>query len=342
MSFWDYTRSPASARLMMEFGQERGHPAIKLLEGSKLSVERLEDPQAEIHAAQELRVASNLLRLLKRPRWLGFEVGKRYGTQMYGYLGCGFLSSATICDSIKLALRFAALTFAFYEISFHEEDGLAVFSFGEANVHDVLKQFLLERCMAAVAALIGELARGDMSLARFTLKVQPQWRGKCELDVPDLFGVKPQLGSLSNSLAFDRALVNRPTPQANPVTVSMCEQMCIQLMERRRVRLGTKAIIEQCLNLAAEGAPPDLASVARLTDTSERTLKRRLKEEGTSFRTLLMDSRRTTAEQLLEDRLLTMTEIAERLGFSSLSSFSQAFKRWFGVAPSEYRETCFK
>ncbi|WP_415869213.1 helix-turn-helix domain-containing protein [Burkholderia ubonensis] len=56
-------------------------------------------------------------------------------------------------------------------------------------------------------------------------------------------------------------------------------------------------------------------------NTSARKLKRRLQDEGTTFRALLGDERPT------------LTEVAERLGFSDLSSFSQAFKRWYGVAP---------
>ncbi|OJA24332.1 hypothetical protein BGV47_31550 [Burkholderia ubonensis] len=61
--------------------------------------------------------------------------------------------------------------------------------------------------------------------------------------------------------------------------------------------------------------------MARLMNTSARKLKRRLLDEGTTFRALLGDERPT------------LTEVAERLGFSDLSSFSQAFKRWYGVAP---------
>jgi AraC-like DNA-binding protein len=74
-----------------------------------------------------------------------------------------------------------------------------------------------------------------------------------------------------------------------------------------------------------------------MMNTSARTLKRRLQEDGTTFRTLLNEARSAMAETLLSDAHLTLTEIAERLGYSDLSSFSQAFKRWYGVAPQVYR-----
>ncbi|WP_259697768.1 helix-turn-helix transcriptional regulator [Pseudomonas protegens] len=78
--------------------------------------------------------------------------------------------------------------------------------------------------------------------------------------------------------------------------------------------------------------------MARLSRTSVRTLKRRLQEEGTSYRQLQSQHRSARALELLGNPALSLTQIAERLGFSDLSSFSQSFKRWFGVAPSAYRQ----
>ncbi|MDO9198993.1 helix-turn-helix transcriptional regulator, partial [Rhodoferax sp.] len=60
--------------------------------------------------------------------------------------------------------------------------------------------------------------------------------------------------------------------------------------------------------------------------------------EGTSFRALLMQSQSSSAAELLQDGTLSVAEIASRLGFSDASSFSQTFKRWFGVAPNNYRK----
>ncbi|RDS98780.1 AraC family transcriptional regulator, partial [Burkholderia contaminans] len=77
--------------------------------------------------------------------------------------------------------------------------------------------------------------------------------------------------------------------------------------------------------------------VRRLMNTGPRTLKRRLHGEGTTFRALLAQARGAMAETLLGDARLSLAEVAERLGFSDLSSFSQAFKRWYGVPPGAYR-----
>jgi AraC-like DNA-binding protein len=112
--------------------------------------------------------------------------------------------------------------------------------------------------------------------------------------------------------------------------------MCDALLQRRRIPLGAEAVRHHLAALPGH-VPHDLAELGRRLDTSPRTLKRRLRSEGTSFRTLLAQSRRARAEALLQDPRLSLTEIADQLGFADLSSFSQAFKRWSGVAPSAWR-----
>lgn len=66
-----------------------------------------------------------------------------------------------------------------------------------------------------------------------------------------------------------------------------------------------------------------------------RTLNRRLSEYGTSYRRVLEKFKLERALYLLEDSDISMTEIAYRLGFSDLSTFSRAFKRWTGLSPTK-------
>ncbi|WP_223527793.1 helix-turn-helix domain-containing protein [Pseudomonas sp. GL-R-19] len=59
-------------------------------------------------------------------------------------------------------------------------------------------------------------------------------------------------------------------------------------------------------------------------------------DEGTTFLALLAKARSRSAIEMLNAERLSLTEIAERLTLSDLLSFSQAFKRWHGVAPSHF------
>ncbi|WP_175997817.1 AraC family transcriptional regulator [Burkholderia stabilis] len=338
MSFWDFTRSPASARLLVDFGDERGVPHATLLAGTGLANAQLDDPLVEVTAAQELRLTGNLLRALGRTPGLGFEIGLRYHFSAYGVWGYGLIASATARDALALAMRFLPLTYAFTVITYREEAGTGVLNFGAPELDGGLSRFLVERDMTAAAVLLQEIGGDDFALSRLTLQAA---RAPSQ-PVPRIAGAEPVFSARANSLAFDRAFLERPLPHANPLTVSMCEQMCGQLVEARRARVGTSEMVRQYLGATPGTAPFSLEDMARLMNTSPRTLKRRLQEEGTTFRALLAQARGAMAETLLGDAHLSLAEVAERLGFSDLSSFSQAFKRWYGVPPGAYRSAALR
>jgi AraC-like DNA-binding protein len=72
-------------------------------------------------------------------------------------------------------------------------------------------------------------------------------------------------------------------------------------------------------------------------NVSRRTLQRRLKERDGNFQQLLQQVKSTLARKYLEDRSLSIIEIALLLGYADPSSFSAAFKSWTGSTPTEYR-----
>lgn len=102
MNFWDFKRSSASVRLLVEFGQERGLDVAKLLARSGLKEADLADLSIEVDASQELCVVGNLIRACRQPG-LGLEVGMRYNFASYGLWGLGLISSATAGEAMALA-----------------------------------------------------------------------------------------------------------------------------------------------------------------------------------------------------------------------------------------------
>ena len=79
-------------------------------------------------------------------------------------------------------------------------------------------------------------------------------------------------------------------------------------------------------------------SACRALRLSRRTLQRRLKAEKTSFQKILNEVRAELAVKYLEDARLKSLEIAMLLGYSSLSSFTTAFKSWYDMPPAAYRQ----
>jgi AraC-like DNA-binding protein len=70
---------------------------------------------------------------------------------------------------------------------------------------------------------------------------------------------------------------------------------------------------------------------------SERTLARKLSDEGLNFTEILQQLRHDLAVRYLDDRKLHVSKIAWLLGFNEVSAFTHAFKRWTGKAPRQMR-----
>ena len=83
---------------------------------------------------------------------------------------------------------------------------------------------------------------------------------------------------------------------------------------------------------------PSLSSVARLMSLTPRTLNRRLREEGTTFRDVLSEARFELARQLLEGTSMDVTAIGAAFGYADTSVLTRAFHRWSGLTPTEWRE----
>ena len=79
--------------------------------------------------------------------------------------------------------------------------------------------------------------------------------------------------------------------------------------------------------------------IAEQLNMSARSLQRRLKAAGSTFRTLLEAVRKDLAATYVRDPDIELVEVAFLLGFSDQSAFSRAFKRWTGCPPSEARKS---
>lgn len=100
---------------------------------------------------------------------------------------------------------------------------------------------------------------------------------------------------------------------------------------------GLTAQIRRRLRALPPPAWPDFATLARQCHLSEATLRRRLDDEGASYRVILADLRRDLAIGLLGDARLSIADVAAALGFAETSAFHRAFRKWTGARPGEYR-----
>jgi AraC-like DNA-binding protein len=334
MNFWNFARSPASVRLLLDFGRARGFTVSQLLAGTRLTQAQIENAQVGLSPGKELAVIANLLRLLPDSSGMGLQLGLSYHLSAYGVLGLGMMSSATALDALRLVQRFLPLTYSYVAITYRCKDDLDTLLFEPpANLDAAVQGFVVERAMGATVRVLRDITGTSESLAAIRLRGRAA-PASMKDELTQALGSAPRWRASENLIAIPRELARRGLPQANATTAALCERMCEELIEQRRTQLDTPAIVREYLAAAPNAYTPKLADVAAFLCTSERSLKRWFHDEGTSFRELLEESRRTKADRLLSNPHHSLTEIAHRLGFSDLSSFSQAYKRWTGTAPS--------
>ena len=106
------------------------------------------------------------------------------------------------------------------------------------------------------------------------------------------------------------------------------------------MRMNEKDLIGRLRKILLDQLPNGGADQERVADVlhmSARTLHRKLRQEGTSYREQLDEVRRELSLQYMKHQQLSLMDIASQLGFSNCSNFARAFKRWVGKTPQEYR-----
>lgn len=139
-------------------------------------------------------------------------------------------------------------------------------------------------------------------------------------------------------LRFDRNMLNLKPKRRNPHTGRATLNYANHILSRlfkRKVSAKVKRIIEDHIS----DNQFDAEQAAKLLNMSRQTLYRKLKNDGASYSDLVDEVKQNKAFQLLLQTQTPLTVIAYDLGFSELSAFTRAFKRWTGKTPAEYRKT---
>lgn len=340
LEFQDYLRGSSSVQLLLELGEQLKIQRTHLLANTGLTLTRLNDINCVLMPDEEINVINNLMNILaSNTAGLGLATGFRHQLTAYGILGYALMSSATGLAAMNLVQRYLALTYTFVKIHFYEENGQGVIGFiAPVGFKMALQQFVIERAIAATSRVISDIYEGAFQLDTFHLKYAKL--SDPLMEIPDKYlGASIEFGKKNNELRFNISQLQQPLSHANPNTAAMCERLCMELITNRHTTLTTTMIVHDCLMNAPFGVLLRLNNIAHKLNTSERTLKRRLQEEKTSFRVIQNETLHYRANKLLSTNL-SLTQIAETLGFSDLSTFSQAYKRWTGISPS--KASCIK
>ncbi|AHH19943.1 transcriptional regulator, AraC family [Nocardia nova SH22a] len=336
MVHWNTPRSAMGALLMAELGRENGLTTHACLRGSGLTQAQLSDPSAVVYASDELAVVANLVRELGDPPGLGVTAGTRFRLTSYGLWGFALVSSPTLRSAIRVGFQFGELSFSLSETSARSMNGEFQLLLEPLAIPPQLRRFTIERDAAGIQTLHRDLLATPTALTRVSFTFPAPAADEISL-YEEVFGMRPEFDAEENVLAFDERLADAPLPQANEQTAAIALEHCRDLLDRRRARTGTAGQVRDLL-LERLNEPPDAAAIADSLHMSERTLRHHLAQEGTSYRALLDEIRERLAEEMLVAQGLPVAEIAHRLGYVEVSSFSQAFRRWKGMGPRAFRQ----
>lgn len=152
----------------------------------------------------------------------------------------------------------------------------------------------------------------------------------------DLFGVPVRFDVPLTMLVFERRWLEARIVGADPVLLSVLDSMAAAV-PGLPARFSDQ--VRRVLRSGVLSGRDDAASMADLFSMSERTLRRRLADEGATFHALVAESRLVVARQLLESTRMTVSEIAAALHYGDITAFSRAFRNWTGMPPSAWRQS---
>jgi AraC-like DNA-binding protein len=150
------------------------------------------------------------------------------------------------------------------------------------------------------------------------------------------FGGPLRFDAPLHRMLFSHADLRRALPTSNPLLADLHDRYAGEYLERMdHARISFRAR-EAIVRRLPDGEPLR-KEIARELCMGERTLQRRLGEEGTSYQQLVDDTRRELARQYLHQNHLSLAQAAYLLGFADQSTFFRACRRWFDMPPGRYR-----
>lgn len=320
---------------LLDFLAGEGLDADALAGAHGISVERLYRPQTRISDTSHRGVLRDAQARFQGGS-LGLQLGLHRSIATLDQLAYLMMSSATLRESIEHGLRFQNYPgrFSGFHLvtAFSEIEGQGCY---QIHAHDSLGDLRL--------LVVEELLAAIITTSRWVLgRALPVTALKVDYPAPDhsdeyaaIFNVPVQFDCPAIQLFFDADILDQPLPHASPQSAALYARLCEETSISRNQGDIAWRMWRIIVDNPAE--PPSLEVCAALLHCSVRTLSRKLQAQGWQYQHLVDQVREIHARRYLSHPGLSVTHIAHQLGYADSSGFHRAFKKWTGLAPSEYR-----
>ena len=294
------------------------------------------DPAAEIDRGLEMRILADAAQQIRNPL-AGLQVGEHFALAGYGPLVMLLMSCDNAHQAIQEGVRYQELTFLFSRLEFEPGATCSALVLTPPPLPEAIRRVRIDGEVSGTVKLLRDMQVGIGT--RFDpVRVEMPYPTPPEMDAyaahfrcPVRFG-----GDRARIVLPNEPLIMR-MPAADPVAHRLYRAQCDALLaRRRRSDDNLSARVRAHLALFAD-AFPAVDKVASVLGLSERTLRRQLDAEATSYRRLLDEVKAERACSLLVDGQVSVESVARQLGYGEPASFIRAFRRWTGVTPAAYR-----
>lgn len=305
----------------------------QLLLGSGLAPQDLDDANAYVSFNQQRAIVCNALRISGDPG-IGLQLGALTPLSTHGALGLAAVSSRDLGAALDIFARYSATRAGFFRLDVAPRGHTLALVVHELTDLGAVRHFMHEILTLTLQALLHTVLGPQLDNVKLEFGYPaPAWRRA----YARAFQMPLQFGASNTAMHIPLALLKRRCITADRKAAELAEQQCVRELAVLQQRTSFSATVRQTLehHLEQGGAMVD---VARSLRVSTRSLVRKLEREGTSFRQILEQLRRASAESYLRDSTHSIAEIAAALGYSDPSNLGRAFRGWHGMSPSAYRE----
>lgn len=321
-------------RLILDVAATHDVEPATLLAAADVAAELMDDPSARLSAVQSGSLLFHAMELSSEPAF-GYEVGLHSSLTSHGIMGYGLLSSSTVRQAINLSERYMPARLPMLAMSLSVDGGTAAIEVVDNAPLGLVRQCTIDLFLvgiARIAPIVTDRRRQPEEMEMWFDYPEPDYYARFKDRLP---AARFDMGV--NQVRFPASDLDLSPETANVVTAAMVEEQCRRELEQLGLD-GDLVVQVQAALHETDGGYPDLDTVADRLHLSSRTFKRKLQEHGTSFRQLVDATRRAEAVRLLNTTTLSVSQIAERLGYADASSFTRAFHKWTSTTPGAFRQ----
>jgi AraC-like DNA-binding protein len=311
------------------YGIDAGRPLSKAsLSRAQLTQDPTGIPAVSQHRFLELAAAEGDDPLL------GLHVAAEMDLRDIGLLFYLQASSATVMEALHRLARYAATATEEIQLRISQGRDGTLLTFHRVLITPEPCRQHSELCALAFIRVLQRLTNRDFVPLRMTFA---HARTEGLREAHRVLRCPTEFGQSADSWLLPRDVVDLPIVSEDSRLLRILEAHADELLLERRTATGLRRAAEGQLFRLLPSGRVAAAVIAEQLGMSERSFRRRLAEEGTSFGEILDQLRHRLALRYLEDRRISLKQIAWLLGYSEPGAFHHAFKRWTGTSPSRAR-----